>query len=301
MKILQESFYEKLKRQKGLWYVLPAGAVALGLIIGPWTLTLSASLSKLQLRNFVPETFVGFYNYMQIIEDALFWRSLAHSAIWAGACVFFQFVLGLIGASILNQRFPGRIFFRIVLFVPWAVPIIVGAMAWKWLYNVDYGYLNGVLTQLGLVEDKIHWLGNPDIALGSLILTAVWRGFPFVMVMLLAGLQSIPRGLYEASEVDGATSIDQFLYITIPLLKPVVIIILLLIGILEFNAFTIVWAMTRGGPANNTLLLAPYIYRKGFISMQFEMAAAGSVIILGIAITFIIGYVHALRTGGTID
>jgi ABC-type sugar transport system permease subunit len=178
------------------------------------------------------------------------------------------------------------------------MPAIAGAFAWKWLYHAQYGLLNEVLTGIGIVDRGVNWLGDPGTALAAAIVTNTWRGFPFMMLMLLAAMQAIPRELYEASAVDGAPFGRQLRHITLPLVRPVVFVVTLLAGIWTFNNFTYIYVLTGGGPAGRTEILITYVYRNGFEYFRFGYAAALSIVLFGLVVVFSGLYVRLMASRG---
>jgi multiple sugar transport system permease protein len=220
--------------------------------------------------------FVGLTNYSNILSSPDVWNAFKVSLIFTVASVGFSFIIGLTLALLLNQELPGRSLLRSIFIIPWAVPAFVASLTWSWMFNDQFGIISSLLKGLGITRPPI-WLGA-DLALYSLILVMVWKSFPFQMVVLLAGLQAIPGELYEAATVDGAVGRQRFWYITLPLLKPIAMISVLLASINAFNYFTIPWILTRGGPAGATNVLPIYTYTIGFVGGDFGFAATMAVI-----------------------
>ncbi len=220
--------------------------------------------------------FVGLENYSNILSSPDVWNAFKISLIFTVASVGFSFLIGLMLALLLNQQLPGRALLRSIFIVPWAVPAFVASLTWSWMFNDQFGIISSLLKGFGVTRPPI-WLGA-DLALYSLILVMVWKSFPFQMVVLLAGLQAIPAELYEAATVDGAKAYQRLLHITMPLLKPIAMISVLLASINAFNYFTIPWILTRGGPAGATSVLPIYTYTIGFVGGDFGFAATMAVI-----------------------
>lgn len=220
--------------------------------------------------------FVGLENYSRILTNADAWNALKVSLIFTLTSVGLSFVIGLILALLLNQPLPGRAILRSIFIIPWAVPAFVAALTWSWMFNDQFGIITALLKNVGITRPPI-WLGA-DLALFSLIAVMVWKSFPFQLVILLAGLQSIPGELYEAAKVDGAVAHQRFRFLTLPLLKPVAMISVLLAAINAFNYFTIPWILTRGGPSGSTNVLPIYTYTVGFVGGDFGFAATMAVI-----------------------
>ncbi|CAN7743189.1 carbohydrate ABC transporter permease [Mesorhizobium sp. LjNodule214] len=229
--------------------------------------------------------FVGFRNYSQIISSDYFYRALFISAIYTAGNVILVWVFGLAGALLVHGDFTGRWFFRCVLILPWAVPYVATALIWSWMFNYEFGVLRYLTAAVaGTAPD---FLNRNPYALMSVTGVSVWKGFPFGMVMLLAGLQSIPKEQYEAAFVDGAGPISQFFHVTLPGLKTISIFLMLLVGIWSFGrAFTIVYVLTAGGPARGTETVVIQAYHEVFRYFHPGTGAALATIILGICLVF---------------
>jgi multiple sugar transport system permease protein len=279
--------------RSGIWFVLPAILVLLLVITYP--ILYQAYISVFRSAFFVdrPE-FVGFRNYIDTFANAQFWNALWRMTIWTVACVTLQFVLGFAAALVFNEPFRGRGVARALILVPWIIPVVVAAGTWRWMYHPDFGVINSLLRQLGLISQNVNWLGDPDLALWSVVVVNVWKMFPFVMLMLLAGLQAIPRQLYEAAWVDGATIVHTFRYVTLPAMRAVNVVTLLLLIIWTLNSFTIIFVMTEGGPLRSTEVMSIYIYRLAFRNFQFEEAGAVAMILFVVMLLFSIVYIRRL-------
>jgi arabinogalactan oligomer/maltooligosaccharide transport system permease protein len=244
---------------------------------------------------FIPPSFrfVGLRNYIRVLTGGEFWDILGQTVIWTVSNVFFHFTIGLALALMLNRKFRGRAIYRTLLLIPWAVPTYISAFSWRWLFNSKYGFFNLALKGLGL--SPIPWLSHGIWAMVAVIATNVWLGFPFMMVVLLGGLQSIPQEFYEASQVDGCGRLRQFRSITLPLLKPVALTATLLGIIWTFNMFNVIYLVTEGGPHHQTDILATFAFIEAFHQWRFGMATTYAVIILSILLTFSFFYIRALR------
>ncbi|MCC7368685.1 MAG: sugar ABC transporter permease [Chloroflexi bacterium] len=220
-------------------------------------------------------TFIGFRNYQRILADPEVWNAIWISIIFTVASVFFSFIIGFGLALLLNRQFPFRGIVRSVFIIPWAIPAFVAALVWAWMFNDQFGILAALFRSAGWRAPI--WLGK-DWALWSLIAVMVWKSFPFQLVVLLAGLQSIPKEQYEAAAVDGANVFQRFWSITLPLVKPVAMVGVLLAAVNAFHYFTIPWILTRGGPANATNVIPIATYNIAFIAGDFGYAAAAAVL-----------------------
>jgi len=217
-------------------------------------------------------------NYANLLKDPFFKTAFWNTGVFVFLSVASHIILGLAVAMVLNSTLPVKPLFRIIALLPWVVPDVVAGIIWKWMYNPLYGALNDFLLKLGLIDSYVEWLSNPKLALFSVILVNLWRGFPFVMLILLAGLQAIPRYHYEAAAIDGASKRQSFFHITIPGLRKMLVVALALDTVWEVRRFGLIQAMTQGGPGVLTEVLSTYTYKQYFKFFRFEYASAISVI-----------------------
>jgi multiple sugar transport system permease protein len=241
---------------------------------------------------------VGLQNYRQIFTSDWIWELVWNTVLWTGFTVVLQFAVGISAALLLNTDFFGRSLVRGLWLMPWVTPGIVAALVWKWMYHPQFGVLNRFLVDAGLTDQYVAWLSNPDVALFAIIFAGVWKGFPFSMVMYLAGLQGIDEQLYQAAMLDGAPWYARLWHVTIPQLMPVLRVTLLLTTIWTFNYFVLVFAMTGGGPAGSTDILPNKVYKLAFNQFQFGLSAALAIVMFLIMIVFMTGYVRALQRQG---
>lgn len=239
--------------------------------------------------------FVGFDNYTQAFADSLFWRSLTASVIWVIGSIVPQFILGMILALLLNEKFAGRSFFRTITIAPWAVSGVVTGIMWLWIFDGTIGVLNDILFRLNAIERPIAWGIHANTTWLMLFITNAWRGTPFFAIMFLAALQGISHDLYESADIDGANAWKKFWYITLPLIRPTIILTTLLRAIWTFNFIDIIFTMTQGGPVGATRTLAMYLYDVAFIKSDFGYAATLAVITCVILLVFSLIY---WRLGG---
>lgn len=245
--------------------------------------------------------FVGLKNYTDVLsgERGRFWLQFTNTIVWTVACVFFHYTIGLGLAVMLNRRFRGRSFYRVLLIVPWAVPAFVSAFAWKFLFNPKFGLINSTLEHLGM--SGVDWFNHRWTALFAAIVTNVWLGVPFMMVALLGGLQSINQDLYEAASIDGASPWQQFRNITLPGLRPVSSTVILLGTIWTFNMFPIIYFVTGGQPAGQTEILVTGAFRAAFEGLRnYSLAATYGVLILSLLMVYASFYRRALRKQGEV-
>ena len=252
--------------------ILPGFLLVAAVIFYPISNTLWLSLHDVKLIG--TGEFVGLGNYITLAQDPLFWRVLRQTLFWTLSSVSLKLLLGLALGMLLNEKFRGRRVFRALLLVPWAMPLVAAAIVWRWMYDANFGYLNDLLRQIGLINEPVVWLGGAKSAFAAAVVTDAWTGIPFMAFVFLAGLQGIDRTLYEAAKIDGANAWGRFIYVTLPQLAPVTLVATLVSGIWTFNAFNIVYALTGGGPLNSTDILVTYTYTQAFDRLQFGLAAS---------------------------
>ena len=278
----------------GYWFILPALLTMLVLIAYPLLYGVYISGFNTNLLN--KWDFVGLKYYIQILSDTEFLNKIWITLKYAALVVAGNFVVGMSLALLLNREIKFRLLFRAILILPWLFPDVVVALLWKWLYNPLYGLFNYLLQSLHLIKTPIEWLDSQHFALFGVAIASVWKGYPLVMIMLLAGLQSISKDLYEAAEIDGCNKWQLFRHITIPGLMPVTLVVLILETVWWFKHFTIVWLLTAGGPINVTSVVSIDIYRTAFQSFQFGRASAMAVIVFVICLLMSYVYRRLLET-----
>jgi multiple sugar transport system permease protein len=239
--------------------------------------------------------FVGLDNYRAVFQIPKFGTVLRVSLTWAIGSVMAEAIVGMLVALMLNRSFRGRGVFRGLLLVPWVMPAVVTAVIWRWLYHSEFGVVNQVFGPIGLFPDKENWLGDPNTALWAVMVANIWRGFPFWMTMILAGLQAIEPELYEAARVDGARGWQLFRYITLPNLRLVLTITSILSFVGNFNNFSLVYALTEGGPVDSTKILPIFIWETAFKFTRFGEAAALATFFAVLMAIVILVYARALR------
>lgn len=233
-------------------------------------------------------------HYDKAVSDQVVHTAFVNTLVISAVSVCFFIIIGLTIALFLNRPMRGRILLRIIALLPWTVPDVAVGLTWRWIYNPTYGVLNSLIEWLGLPFANIEWLSSPDLALFSIIVTNIWRGYPYVMVILLAGLQSIPKELYECAAIDGANALKQFWFITIPGLKKPLIVSLILSTIWEFRRFALVSIMTGGGPGYRTEVMPTLIFKQYFKFFNFEYASAIAILLTMVLILVSIPYVKGL-------
>jgi len=271
-------------------FALPALIVLMMLIAYPVTYTGILSVTNQQ------EEFVGLQNFRDVLRPRVTTQALWNTLWWVFGSIFFQVIFGVAAAILLNQNFRGRAVVRSIALIPWVVPGIVAATTWAWMFHTEFGIINYMLTGAGVLEEPIGWLITGNTVLPAMIAINVWKLFPFVAIMVLAGLQSIPQELFEAAKVDGASYWEEIRHIMLPQIRPVVTAVTLLLVIWALNAMTIIYAITRGGPANKTLITPIQIFRLAFESSAFNQSAALAVMFFGIVMLIVFVYIKSLAT-----
>jgi multiple sugar transport system permease protein len=261
-------------------YSAPAVFLIAAIMLVPLAVGISYAFRDIELLNPLSGDYVGFEHFGAIWEDANFWNALNNTVLWTVAAVSLQFIFGLFLALLLNTPFPGRGAVQAVVFLPWAVPTFLSGLNWAWLLNPVIGPVPHWLYAFGLMSTPENILSDPQHALWGPIIAAVWWGIPFFAITMLAALQSIPRDIYEAAEIDGAGTFRRFFSITLPFLAPTIAITLLLRAVWVANAAELIVVMTRGGPADSTQIVASYIFTQAFQRLDFGYASAVAAILL---------------------
>ena len=231
-------------------------------------------------------------NYQALLASPRFWSSLGFSLVYTASVTLFSYLIGIGTAVLLNQKFVGRRIARLLIVLPWAVPVVVATNIFWWLFNNTYGLINALLMSLGLIDKTIDWFLNPVAAMVAVITTTVWKGYPFFTIMLLAALQAIPHDLYDAAKVDGANGLQTFRRITLPALRSVTGIALLINALWAFREFTVIYVLTGGGPVGATQTLSIMTYLEAFDKFEMGFASAIGVVTLLISIVGSIFFVR---------
>jgi arabinogalactan oligomer / maltooligosaccharide transport system permease protein len=270
--------------------VAPAFVVLFGVVIYPFFYNIVLSLSNMNLRHIKDWEIIGFGQYVKVFTEPSqpdFYLVFLKTVIWTVVNLFFHVVLGVSLALVLNQKeIRGKAIFRAILVLPWAVPQLIVALTWRGMFNYEYGAINLMLTQW-LNVPGVQWLRHPLEAFIAVIITNVWLGFPFMMVIALGALQSIPHDLYEAADIDGASWLHKLRHITIPLIQPVMVPAITLGTIWTFNNLNIVWLVSNAGePSEQTHLMVSFVYKAAFNFYRYGYGAALSMVIFFILLAF---------------
>ena len=251
---------------------------------------------SLQDRRVASEgVFVGLANFRTLVHDAVFWQVTGNTLKYVAVTTVLKLTGGLAMALVVNQRFRGRSLVRAALLLPFIVPTALSTVAWMWILDPTFSIVNWVLVHAGIIGSGYSWLGNASLAMASLIVVNTWRGMPFYGITLLAGLQTISPDLYEAASIDGASTWQRFVYVTLPVIKPVLIIVTMFSVIFTFGDFQLIYALTHGGPANATHVFSTWSFDIGMSAGLLGMGAAVALAILPALVVLIIALTIYLR------
>ncbi len=257
----------------GLLFMLPAGALLIFFLTYPLALGVWLGFTDAKIGR-VGE-WIGIENYEFLVTDSVFRLSVFNTFLYTVVASAVKFVLGLWLALLLNKHIPFKSFVRAIVLLPFIVPTVLSAIAFWWIYDAQFSIVSWVLVKMGVMDHYINFLGEPNLARMSTIIANVWRGVPFVAICLLAGLQTIPPSMYEAASIDGATPFQQFRYVTLPMLTPIIAVVMTFSVLFTFTDFQLIWVLTRGGPINATHLMA---------TLSFQRAIPGGALGEGAAI-----------------
>lgn len=277
------------------WLLLtPSLLIMLGVTLWPVISTFILSFFHVPTGINQVRTFVGFANYLEMLRDQLFWETIGRTLYFTVVSVGLELILGLAIAQLIHSRPWGWQFLRFSLIIPWAVPTIVNGAMWRWIYSADFGALNGLLMQLGLIKHYVPWLTLPDMAMNLVIVADIWHTMPFVALVLQAALAGLPEDLDEAAAVDGANAWQRFWQIRIPLLRPAILVALIVRTVDAFRVFDIVYIITSGGPAYKTLTITYLTYLNSFAFGKQGIGAALSFLISAFTIIMALIYIRFL-------
>ena len=283
----------ELSERTFAWLLIaPALLFIAVIVVWPLLETIRLSFTDATLGG---ENWVGVANYSALFADPKFWQTVGRTFYWMALAVSLKLIVGLIGASLLNAAIPGKALFRVLVMPPWVIPVAIGVIGWKWMYNGYFGLISGLLQEFGLVQDRVALLASKTSAFYSAIVTDVWVGTPMVTLFFLAAMQGVSKDLYEAAWVDGASRWYRFRRITIPQIMPVIVSMALLSAIWTFNSFEIIWILTEGGPRGATTTLIIDTYKVAISSQRFGEGAARAVVIVVLLATFSLFYLWFLN------
>ena len=268
------------QKKLALILIIPAVVVIFGIVIYPLLNALYQSFFNTNLVYPQLTKFIGLGNYLSILKDTYFWKSIYNTVYFTVISIILELIFGFIVALTLNEKFFMKWLVRTLIIIPWAIPPVVNATVWKWIANSEYGSLNSILYSLGIIKEYRIWLSNPFWSMMAVILADVWKYTPLVAIMFLAALQTIPEDLYEAAKIDGASSFRRTMSITIPLIKPTIIVVLILRTFEAFKVFDLIFVMTRGGPAFKTTVISYFTYLETFSQLNIGRGSAIAYIIV---------------------
>jgi len=288
--------YNRKRYRLGLWFTAPAVIVLLTVLAYPIVASLVLSFLRVRFAGQgLSFQFNGVDNYTELLTNQLFREALFRSVYFTVVEVIAVIVLALLVALMLNHPLGRPAFFRVVLLVPWALAPVANAVLWKWIYNANYGILNQALLGLGLIEENIIWLGKPWLALNMILLADIWKAVPFIALLMLAGLQNIPSYLYKAARLDGANAWQQFVHVTLPGLKTTLVISVVLQSIWALKVFDLIYVLTKGSPADSTVLLNYLSWRETFSNLDVGYGAAIANVLFVLMFMLALVYIRALR------
>ena len=279
-------------RQIGILFVVPFLVTSVVFMGYPVAQAIRMAFYSINPLRPGQNTFVGLDNFYFLFDDALFWQSFYQATVWTLSSIFLQTVMGVSLALLLHVPLRGISVFRGLLLFPYIVPTVVIALIWRWMFNPEIGIVNHSLMSFGLIEENIYWLSTPTMAMASTVMLNVWKYTPFVIICVLAKLQTIPLELYDAAKVDGAGTLRRFLDITLPQLKEVLIVVVIFRTIWTFNKFEEIYLLTKGGPGTSTFNLAIYSFEQSIANLRMGVGAATAVVMM---VVLFLGSVLYLR------
>jgi multiple sugar transport system permease protein len=279
---------------EGLLWVAPAFIYLAFFIAYPFVMSIYLSLSSARVGS--PDWhYVGFTNFQRIFEDPVFWQTVRNSFIFTFGSEAIRLLIGLPLAFALNRSFKGKRLVQGVILIPFVIPIALSSLAWKWMFDSLYSVINWMLMTLHIIDYPWQWLGEPGLAMWSVIILNVWRGFPFSAVVLLAGLTAVPVEVIEAAKIDGAGPLRRFVYVVAPIVRPILFVGLLYSIVFSFTDFSAVWLLTQGGPYNTTHVFGTYAYNVGINAGDIGQGAAITLFMFPLLAVFVIVMLRLLR------
>lgn len=261
-------------------FIIPLILFVSAFILVPALGTLITSLMR--DVTFLQQKFIGMSNYSRLAGDLYFSQSIGFTLLFVAVSVFLELATGMVFALILNEKIPGRSFLRVAVLIPWVIPVAVAGRIWVLIYNYEFGLLNYLATGAGITDSAVNWLGSAAGAFSAIVISDVWKTAPFMTIILLAGLSVIPEDLYKQARIDGANFIQRFFHITLPVLKPVLIVALLFRTIDAVRIFDLIYVLTGGGPGGSTASLSIYAYNY-YLSGDFGYGSAVSLVVFLVA------------------
>ena len=288
--------YNRKRFRLGLWFIVPALIVLLMVLAYPIVASIVLSFQRVRFTGQgITSTFNGINNYAALFKNQLFREAFFRSIYFTLVEVIAVIILALLVAFMLNHSLGRPAFFRVVLLVPWALAPVANAVLWKWIYNANYGILNTIVLDLGIVDKNVVWLGHPWLALNMILIADIWKAVPFITLLLLAGLQNVPAYLYRAARLDGANAWQQFVYVTLPGIKTSLVISVVLQSIWALKVFDLIYVLTKGSPADSTVLLNYLSWRETFSNLDIGYGAAIANVLFLMMFMLALAYIRVLR------
>ena len=281
----------------GYALITPSMVIVFGVIIIPIITTLAYSFVNIDPLSSHNGEFAGLSFYQKALTSSAFWEDLGRTLYFTVTSTALETLFGLMIALLLNEEFPGVRFLRSIIIIPWAIPTVVNGSLWKLMLNGEYGVINAILQRLHLIDAYQSWLGNPGTAMLCIVVADTWKMTPLAVIFFLAALQGLDKTRYEAAMVDGAGAFRRFTALTLPALKPTILVIIVMRTVEKFKAFDIFYLMTRGGPANSTKTLMYDTYLQAFTNLNYSEAATLAYLIVLVVIMLTLAYIRLMKRG----
>lgn len=282
----------------GIAFLVPALLIIAFVLLFPIVQTVVLSLGRNSTSVFIDYEFAGLANYQRLLKTPRFITSLNNTIVFTAVTVPLELVIGIGLALVLNRHFKGKGLLRMAVLFPWALPTALNALMWRWMLNTEFGLFNSLLLDTRLIAERINWLGGIPDAMAAMMFVSVWKTSSFMALLLLAGLQTIPDDLYEAGSVDGTTRFSEFRYITLPLLRPAILVSVLLRTMDAMRSFELPFNLTDGGPLTSTETISLYSYRVIFQYVNFNLGSSAVIIQFVIIMSISLFYIWLIRRGG---
>lgn len=287
----------KQANRAGIYFLVPAILIIAFVLLFPIIQTVVLSFGRNSTSIFTGYDYAGLANYQRLLKTPRFITSLNNTIFFTAVTVPIELVLGIALALILNQRFSGKGLVRMAVLFPWALPTALNALMWRWMFNTEFGLFNSMLTDTGLALERVNWLGAIPTSMYAMMFVSIWKTSSFMALLLLAGLQTIPDDLYEAGSVDGTNRLTEFRFITLPLLRPAILVSVLLRTMDAMRAFELPFNLTDGGPLTSTETLSLYAYRVIFQYVNFNLGSSAILIQFIIIMSISVMYIVMIRRG----
>ena len=281
----------------GIYFLVPALLIIAFVLLFPIIQTVVLSLGRNSSSIFFDFDYGGLTNYQRLLKTPRFITSLNNTIIFTAVTVPLELLIGIVLALTLNRHFRGKGLVRMAVLFPWALPTALNALMWRWMLNTEFGFFNSLLMDVGFVSERVNWLGGIPDAMAAMMFVSVWKTSSFMALLLLAGLQTIPDDLYEAASVDGSSRFSEFRFITLPLLRPAILVSVLLRTMDAMRSFELPFNLTDGGPLTSTETLSLYAYRVIFQYVNFNLGSSAVIIQFIIIMAICLVYIWLIRRG----